>query len=238
MKEKIVNRFISEYSRLINTIARVVNQVIPGAVLCNLYTWAKEKNRTNDVFEYSVGKITLPVKIESLKHLVPEFATQSIDKIELICSACGKINPTKWYTQKIPLEKSIFKMELHVIPLGTNQPQWVSAVHIDGIEPNPVSAEVHPLFHVQYVNESKTNNFEALSMDVPRLAHYPVDVISGLDIAIRNYLPEEYKKIILKGDYASALREIQLHCILPYFRELAQFHDNKDFAKLLCPYLV
>lgn len=238
MKEEVIDRLISKYNRFTDIIVRIVNRAIPGALLYDLHECAKEKKGNDDVFEYNVGKIILPVKIENVRHLHPSFAAHEIDRIDLICSACGEINSKKWTTQEIPLEKSNFKMELHVLPFGTNQSKWVSAVHIDGVKPNTMSAEVHPLFHVQYVNESKMNDFEALSMDVPRLVHYPVDVISGLDIALQNYFPRAYKEIIMTGEYVDVLRDVQTHCIFPYFRTLAQFQTNKDFAKLLCPYLI
>lgn len=119
--------------------------------------------------------------------------------------------------------------------LSRGSKKHIFSYHLDrDLKGKNPSNEVHPSYHFHYGGRKLGNytdkNFgNSLILDMPRLMHYPMDFILGLDFVASNFTPNLWK--ILKRDpgYAKLIRQAQDRVMKPYFGALAQhfgFHNK------------
>lgn len=80
--------------------------------------------------------------------------------------------------------------------------------------------EVHPDYHFQFGGhklEKNGRNFGcSLMLDSPRIVHYPLDIILGVDFVLANFFGKDWREIRRKGDYVSLVRKYQNAFWRPY----------------------
>ncbi|RKE52380.1 hypothetical protein [Sphingobacterium detergens] len=129
------------------------------------------------------------------------------------------------------------RLEFNVVIEGFSRgmKQHIFTYHLDrdlkGANP---SNEVHPSYHFHYggrkLGAYTDKNFgNSLILDMPRLMHYPMDFILGLDFVMSNFTPDLWRQLKREPIYIKLIRQAQDRIMKPYFGALAQhfgFHNK------------
>ena len=195
----------------------------------------KEKCKGDD---WLVDILDMEIPIEPPKHLKPGHLKGNLKMfVSIRMEGYGKA----WNDGDDCIKSLCFKVDVRENNRKDDDKYFQTGFHIDKVNENDSQSEMHPLYHVHFLNESKINGNEVLAMDVPRLAHHPVDVLLGILLVYANYNPEGYMKLLEDGHFMALCRDSAKHILYPYYRSLfnvSQFDGNiKEYDKLLCPYL-
>src|SRR5690606_22254631 len=80
--------------------------------------------------------------------------------------------------------------------------------------------DCHPIYHLQFGGrklEKKYLDFgNALILDTPRVVHYPMDVILGVDFVLSNFFSASWRKLRQDGEYVNLVRDYQSYFWKPY----------------------
>ena len=146
-----------------------------------------------------------------------------------------------WVEGRDCIKSLLFKVVVLEKTPRDKQKYFQTGFHIDRVDAMDDLSEMHPLYHVHYLNESKINDTEAMSMDVPRLMHHPVDVFLGILLVYANYNSAGYNMLLQDGNFMSLCRESANHILAPYFNSLYKITSDEEsvteYDKTLCPYL-
>ncbi|MFW3345394.1 hypothetical protein ACN9K5_04215 [Aliarcobacter butzleri] len=137
-------------------------------------------------------------------------------------------------------------LTFNVVILGKNgEKEYINAWHLDRHLGGDTD-EAHPIYHMHYGGaKMNTRNLgETLLLDAPRLVHYPMEFILGIDFILSNFFPEEWNLLIEETEYPIILKRYQNYFLKPYFYALTS-HWNKNLgieinwqAKNVCPTLI
>lgn len=109
-----------------------------------------------------------------------------------------------------------YHLDRHFIKEGDNDPE-----------------DCHPIYHLQFGGrklEKKYRDFgNALILDAPRVVHYPMDIILGVDFVLSNFFPIIWKKLRQDGEYVNLVRDYQSYFWKPYA------HSNASHWKPFTP---
>ncbi len=193
----------------------------------------------NERINCSIEDIILTIPSSEIRHLYRS-DEKNIDNVELRLSLNGCINANTWKDKdKNPWETLTLKTKLIVL---TMTGMYTRNFHVDLIEDNEnIYQEVHPLSHIHFHGTSD-NCEKNVEIDVPRLVHFPLDMVLGLSVALRNYLPAAYEKLKNNPIYLGLCYESQKRLLVPYFNVYrngigVDGKANKTIQKV-CPYLV
>ncbi|WET71831.1 hypothetical protein [Sphingobacterium sp.] len=128
-------------------------------------------------------------------------------------------------------------LEFNVVIEGYSRgsKKHIFTYHLDrDLKGKKPSNEVHPSYHFHYggrkLGTYTDKNFgNSLILDMPRLMHYPMDFILGLDFVASNFTPDLWKSLKRDPAYTKLVRQAQDRVMKPYFGALAQhfgFHDK------------
>ena len=191
---------------------------------------------SNSDKEWAVNITDLEIPLrEDPKHLQPQ---NSKGRLKLFVSINMKGDSARWKD----CEDCILALNFKVL-VKDDKGALCSGFHIDKVGPDEVSTEFHPLYHVHFINESQLGESQALSMDVPRLAHHPVDLLLGLLLVFANYDKEKYDELIADANCLGLFRESSLHILGPYYKSFSAIRWKEDLAnsaynKELCPFVI
>ena len=179
----------------------------------------------------------LPVRIAIPRHTFP-----AVEQLTLRISMAFAADCRSWEQMQDPARR----LNLDVLLLGTTKEdsRCLTSYHLDrhqepivvpGAMEKAFVPEVHPLYHVQF-SSSKTHKVDEaaglnlgagnnLFMDPPRLLHYPMDLILGVDFLLANYMPGAWKALQRDGSYATLCRKYQGVFLKPYIHAIAQHWD-------------
>lgn len=181
----------------------------------------------------------MEIPIETPRHLKPKTLKDNLKLfVSIKMQGCGK----SWAERKNCITSLGFKVT--IVEKSRKDPSKLfhTGFHIDRTDDTDDSSEMHPLYHVHFLNESVIDGTEALGMDVPRLMHHPVDVLLGILLVFANYNQTGYKKLLEDGYFMSLCRESANHILAPYFASLSLARwgtsPNGVFDIELCPYLI
>ena len=189
---------------------------------------------------YTVNDIIIRIPVENAKRF-SKTAICDINDVELHISMDGEVNANLWGEEdKNPWQSLSFKAELKICTMGGEL--LLKSFHVDQI---PVSdsdyKEVHPLSHVHFCEGVEGNN-ACMREDLPRLIHYPLDIVLGLSVALQNYAPQLFDSLCRNSNYLGLCYESQKRLLVPYFSSYADCINNDgksdDNIKTQCPYLV
>ena len=206
--------------------------------LCNLSTAASEIRKKCKGDDWSVDILDMEMPIEHPRHLKPSHLKGNL---KMFVTIRMEGNGREWDDENDCIKSLSFKVEVCENNRKDYEKYFQTGFHIDKVNDTDNISEMHPLYHVHFLNESKIGVDEALAMDVPRLAHHPVDVLLGILLVYANYNPEGYKKLLHDGHFMGLCRDSAKHILGPYYRSLfsvSQLEENiKEYDKSLCPYL-
>lgn len=174
-------------------------------------------------------------------HLKPQILA---NKLKMFVSIKMTCNAELWNAGEDCITELCFKVSIQEKENRDFEKIYHTGFHIDKTNDAEklVHEEIHPLYHVHFVNESKMGEFEALSMDIPRLSHHPVDLFLGLMLVFANYNKSVYDKLKDNAFILNLCKESAQHYVEPYIRSLAKKPwsdgEKQKIDKELCPYLV
>lgn len=191
---------------------------------------------------YTIIGLSIPVEPTTLKHIRPQGITNAKLLVDIeIVSDLGE-----WNNINDPFISLNFKAIIKAINPNSESPHFL-AFHIDRHNGHNETNEIHPLYHLQYLqNPTKKPDFnhgESLQLDIPRMMHFPMELILGTSFLISNFAPISYSKIIKERQYVNLCKEYQERIWKPYINSLESYwslNPNQWFwnPKLNCPYLV
>lgn len=194
----------------------------------------------NECINYSVNDIIIRIPVENAKRF-SKTAVNDINDVELHLSMNGLVDANLWGEEdKNPWQSLSFRAELKICTMGGEH--ILKSFHVDQI---PVSdsdyKEVHPLSHVHFSEGVEENN-ACMREDLPRLIHYPLDIVLGLSVALQNYAPQLFDSLCKNSTYIGLCYESQKRLLAPYFSSYADCIRDEgkcnESLKAICPYLV
>jgi hypothetical protein len=192
---------------------------------------------------YSVNDIELP--IETLRHIKPKGFSNATIYLDINLVSDFR----DWDKINDPFCELSFKVRVKGTNLDYKDGIHYFGFHLDRHHESKPSSEIHPRYHFQYLQnpfDLDEDNFDfgsTLNLDTPRIMHYPLDLILGLDFLISNFLPSKYNNLINDRTYAKLIENYQLKIWKPYAHSLASrwsYTENQIVwdSKILCPTLL
>lgn len=187
-----------------------------------------------------IDSVIIRVSVDDIKHLSLPEEDDAPNNAELHLSMDGSIDADLWMNHnENPWEKLSFRAELVII---TMKGRYSKSFHVDQIKGNGVaSQEVHPQSHLHFSGQNESIR-ENIYIDVPRLVHYPLDMILGLSVAMQNFAPNTFEKLKEHSIFLHLCYLSQKRLLVPYFNMYTNCIDadgksNKNIREV-CPYLV
>lgn len=233
--QHIVKKQASNLEKAVNFLRTSLGNV---GWLRNLSDAASEIKKNCKGDDWSVNIMDMEIPIESPKHLKPGYLRGNLKMfVSIRMEGHGKA----WDDEEDCIKSLCFKVEVRENSRKDDNKYFQTGFHIDKVDGTDDTSEMHPLYHVHFLNESIIQETEALSMDIPRLAHHPVDVLLGILLVYANYNQEDYQKLLHDGHFMGLCRDSAKHILGPYYRSLfnvSHLEENiKEYDKSLCPYL-
>lgn len=224
------------------TLEKAVNCLIP--TFGNTGWLGKLKGAAEDIRcngssnDWVVNIEDMELPIDNPKHLEPHTLNNNL---KLFVSISMEGSGELWKEGKDCIKSLRFTVRVKEKYQKDDQHSFQTGFHIDKVGKKDDSSEMHPLYHVHFLNESCIDGIMPLSMDVPRLMHHPVDALLGLLLVFANYHKDGYKKLTSNGNFMSLCRESAKHILVPYYTSLSKVPWTEGFVseydKSLCPYL-
>ncbi|SNR54174.1 hypothetical protein SAMN04488009_2262 [Maribacter sedimenticola] len=211
-----------------------------------------EKGSNNNLWEYNLGRLIF--NFDSIpRHTKPENCKDL--KLILDIKTIGNCNDLK--SMKDPFEW----LEFNIVIEGTKfseegNKQLITSYHLDRHIMNEDDGDgeyPHPIYHFQFGGRKlaelgqmiDTGNL--LVFDSPRIAHYPMEAVLGIDFTLSNFFPNIWKKIKAESnEYINLIEEYQDLFLKPYIHTHAsQWNYSSDqiltspiwSPNMICPQL-
>jgi len=182
-----------------------------------------EKVSDNNMWGYNLGRLIF--KFDTIPgHTKPDNCKDL--KLILDIKAIGNCNDLK--NMKDPFEW----LEFNIVIEGTKfrkkkkNKLLLTSYHLDRhiISEGDGDAEYpHPLYHFQFggrklsLDDDSIKTGNLLIFDSPRIAHYPMEAILGIDFTLSNFFPQIWRKIRSEsGEYLNLIEEYQDLFLKPY----------------------
>ncbi|MGD9716048.1 MAG: hypothetical protein AB7U26_03100 [Sulfuricurvum sp.] len=121
-----------------------------------------------------------------------------------------------------------------VIEGRSGEKSYINAFHLDR-HLGGVTDEAHPIYHIHFGGDKlnkKTRDFgEAIFLDAPRLMHYPMELILGIDFVLANFFPEAWDTLKKQGPYITLLKKYQNFFWKPFAYALASHWNDYDSTR-------
>ena len=200
------------------------------------------KDHLSDEFwGYTISDIKFRVDQSTLKHISPTGFTN----VEVIINLDVESKINEWGKLNDPFRSLSFRSLIKGTNSKTGKVHYLG-FHVDRYDGSETK-EIHPLYHLQYVQNSKIkskeefDHGETLQLDVPRMMHVPVELILGVSIILSNFSPSIYSKLIKERQFVNLCKKYQERIWRPYFNSLENFwikNPTEWDPKLICPYLL
>jgi hypothetical protein len=236
--DKIMH-FREERATELERMAKLLEESIGGNISVStskVYTAARNlRNKThihpykngkteNYCWGYSIEDFVMDVPIP--KHLNPP----GIENLSVNLGINILANCNEWDNLTDPFHELSFRVTLKGIG---KQMVCYSGFHIDRHDMSMESEEFHPIYHIQYLtnpnNSSGFNYGDSLSLDTPRIIHYPMDFILGIGFITSNFFPTAYDLLLDNGLFVNLTRKYQERIWKPYMHTIA--HHWKPFEQ-------
>lgn len=187
---------------------------------------------------YNVSKLSFRLNKFSPKKIKPNDASdlKLIIDVHLIgnCDYIGTLNdPLSWLVLDFRVEGEIIK-EDKIIKIFT-------CYHLDRhiMKDGDGNNEPHPFYHFQFGGKKLLNSEgdldtgDLIVIETPRIPHYPMDLIIGIDYLVSHFFPEKRKEILKASrEYTILLKKYQDRILKPYFHTVSN-HWNFNTADLV-----
>jgi len=214
----------------------------------NIIPQIPEKKSDENLWRYNLSRLIFKFD-KSPRHTIPDNCKDL--KLILDIKAIGDGNdlnslkdPLGWLEFNIVIEGTRFHD-------GKSQ-QVLTSYHLDRhiVGEDDGDAEYpHPLYHFQFGgrklndlgSEIETGNL--LVFDSPRIAHYPMEAILGIDFTLSNFFPVIWQKIRSESnEYINLIEEYQEMFLKPYIHTHASqwkySEENISTNQTWCPHMV
>lgn len=122
-------------------------------------------------------------------------------------------------------------LTFNIVIIGRNgSKEYINSWHLDRHLGGDTD-EAHPIYHMHY-GGAKLNDYDlgdSLLLDAPRLVHYPMDFVLGIDFVLSNFFPHEWNKLLRETDYPSIIEKYQKYFMKPFSYALTS-HWNKNLG--------
>lgn len=207
--------------------------------LYNLSVAAREIREQCKGDDWSVNIVDMEMPMENLRHLE---SGRLVGALKMFVSISMEGSGRAWDEETDCIKSLRFKVEVRETNQKDNEDCFQTGFHIDRIDEKDNPSEMHPLYHVHFLNDSKIEGVKVLTLDVPRLMHHPVDILLGVLLVYANYNQTGYKKLLADAHFMSLCRDSARHILGPYYRSLSLVPwiegSISEYDKLLCPYLI
>lgn len=147
-------------------------------------------------------------------------------------------------------------LEFNLLTIGYStdgRGEMVHSLHLDRHPDDSHSVDPHPKYHFQFggrkLSEKITNDVEYgrnMFFDAPRIMHYPMDFILGIDFILSNYYSEKWNNLKnTNHQYNSLIAKYQDILLKPYFNSMSQhwsirtpFFQRDWDTQDICPQIV
>lgn len=150
------------------------------------------------------------------------------------------------YTYSDPLKH----LEFNIVVIGFKDgKEHIISYHLDR-HPECIDdpIEAHPKYHFQFGGrklDKRGKDFgQSIILDSPRIMHYPMDIVLGIDFIVSNFFPEVWRELKKENDYVSIISEYKNKFLKPYFCSLANHWngmingESSWNSEQICPQLV
>lgn len=151
----------------------------------------------------------------------------------------------KDYSHSDPLKH----LEFNIVVIGyKDDKDHVISYHLDRHpegDNDPLSS--HPKYHFQFggrkMNTEKYDFGQSIILNSPRLMHYPMDIILGIDFVLSNFFPTVWNELKNDGQYISLVTVYRDRLLKPYFCSLTshwrgELNGTSDWnTQEICPQL-
>ncbi len=241
-KVKDCSQFLEKHKQDIKMLFELLNDKlklqINSSPISKAIVEIEKCAKTSSVLHYSISGLILP--IDKPKHLKPQELTNLYLRVDYEV----EIDIAKWGNNEDPFNSYSFAIALSGNCKGREQSiGW----HIDK-DAALDSDEYHPLYHIHYSNGQtclgNIGDFDwgnSISLDSPRLAHYPMDIILGIGFCLTNFYPksvfENFKRLTY---FPKVYKDSQEAVLKPYFHTIASHWPNNRQSKCyeLCPQII
>jgi len=190
---------------------------------------------------YSIEDIKIDISAD--RHLKPK----EISRAEAYLSINLVSDFRNWGNVKDPFCELSFNVIIKGLKPKTKDGIHYFGFHLDRHHESLLSDELHPVYHLQYLNNPKKNVAfdygETLNIDSPRFLHYPMDLILGLSFLIANFQPLNYSRLIDDREFVKLIKDSQNNIWKPYSFTMSDHWQNDgspvEWNKTaICPFLV
>lgn len=190
----------------------------------------RKMNDTNnkELWGYSISGMFFDM-IEGSRNCNPNTATNI--SLEFNIEIKGTID--NCFKIKDPFTKLDFNIIIH--GRESNQSDLICSYHLDRHIENDGGNEesTHPLYHFHFGGRGMSNNNYSFGnlilLESPRFAHYPMELILGVDFILANYFHDKWQKLLCEdGEYLNLIKSYRNFFWKPYVRTLNRVWQNDD----------
>lgn len=158
-----------------------------------------------------------------------------LKKVELLFAVQirGKTENLKTFND--PLESLVLDI---IIKAEHQEKKLLTSYHLDKHiykEGDNVSQEAHPRYHFQFGGKKmidehgkEIDSGSVLFLNPPRISHYPMDLILGIDFLLSNFLPLNWRNLTQnKDEYNALVEKYQELFLKPYALNFASHWDGR-----------
>ncbi|SHH05186.1 hypothetical protein SAMN05443549_11323 [Flavobacterium fluvii] len=211
-----------------------------------------QKPSNNELWGYNLGRLIFNFS-DVPNHTKPDNCKDL--KLILDIKIIGNCNnlyslqdPFEWLEFNIVIEGTKFSEE--------GNTQLLTSYHLDRhiMEDGDEEAEYpHPIYHFQFGGRKLAAHGELLEtgnllvFDSPRIGHYPMEAILGIDFVLSNFFPKTWRKIKSENnEYINLIEEYQELFLKPYIHTHASqwnyssgdiITNNYWCPTMICPQL-
>lgn len=228
-----------------NARKREVNDYL-GLITPHNISYSKldfKENLPDDLWGYHIDGLRIPIDINTIRHMRPT----GFSSAEIIVDLDIESKISEWSNLNDPFTQLSFRTLLKGVNKITNKNHYLN-FHIDrhnGTE----TKEIHPLYHLQYLQNAKNKekddfcHGDSLQLDIPRMMHFPMELILGVSFVLSNFSPEIYSKLIQERGYHKLSKEYQEKVWRPYINSLNDFWTAQPNnwvwnPRLNCPFFL
>lgn len=202
-----------------------------------------KESLSDDLWGYKIDGVVIPVETSTLKHIRPI----GFSSVEVIVDLDLESQVNEWLNLNDPFTSLSFRSLLKGSNATTKKIHYLS-FHVDRHNESGTN-EIHPLYHLQYLQNAKIkpkddfDHGDSLQLDIPRMMHFPMELILGVSFMMSNFCPELYSKLIQDRQYINLCKQYQERVWRPYINSLYNFWTTNAnqwawSPKLNCPYLL